>query len=279
MKTIALVLLLTACTSPGPTGTQPLTSPGATSSPQGTVAQVVRVYDGDSLVVNIGSAEAEVRLIGVNAPEGSECHGDAARSRLAQLLESGDPMLVADGEDIDQYGRLLRYLYVDGLNVNLELLTRGDALVLQGDYGAEAEFIAASDTAADAHLGMWAPDACGTTPPPAGVVVADYRYNPSGRDEDNLADEWVAIANRGTEPIATTGWILRDESTQHRYVFPEFTLAAGSEVLVRSGCGEDSSTELHWCADGPVWSNGGDTVIVQLPDGTVVSRNRYSGDF
>jgi len=149
--------------------------------------------------------------------------------------------------------------------------------------GPKAEFVAASDTAADSGIGMWAHDACGPTNPPAGVAVSRYRYNPAGRDEnvdeENMDEEWVAIANRGTDPVAMTGWILRDESTQHRYTFPRLVLAAGAEAFVHSGCGSDTTTDLYWCADGPVWSNGGDTVILQLPDGTVVARDRHSGDF
>jgi endonuclease YncB( thermonuclease family) len=255
------------------------TSSTATSLP-GTTADVVRVIDGDSLVVSVDGEEAEVRLTGINAPEGSDCHGDQSRDTLKELLASGDVTLVSDVEDTDQYGRLLRYLYVRGLNINLALLASGDAIALQGDHSGNADFAAVSDAAAKEGLGMWGPDACGESTPPTGVVIADHEHDPAGSDEDAMNSEWVAIANEGDSSVDMSGWILRDESTQHRYYFPEgFELPSRDEVIIRSGCGTDTATDLHWCAGGPVWSNGGDTVILQLPGGTVVARERFSGDY
>ncbi len=228
----------------------------------------------------VDGEEVEVRLLGINAPEGTECYGDEARNTLQQLLSSGTLTLVSDGEDTDQYGRLLRYLYVDDLNVNMAMLANGDAVVLQGDYAADADFAATSDDAAAAGLGMWAADACGDATPPTGITITDYVYNPAGPDGDVMNDEWVAIANRGSSSTDLSGWTMRDESTQNRFHFPNgFQLAPNSEVVVHSGCGDDTSSDLFWCSDDPVWSNGGDTVIVQLPAGTIVARDRYSGDF
>jgi micrococcal nuclease len=279
-------LILAACSAGAATSTSGAvtdpTSPSATASTiapsPGTPAEVIRIFDGDSLLVAINSEEVEVRLLGVNAPESSECHGAASRTALQQLLGSGDLRLVADTEETDQYGRLLRYLFVGGTNVNLALLAGGDAVAVQSGHTANAEFVAASDAAAAARLGMWAPDACGNQAPPAGVAIVGYDYDPPGPDGESINEEWVGIANQSGAPVDMGEWILRDESTQHRFSFPAgFSLAPDSEVAVRTGCGTDTSTDLFWCADGPVWSNAGDTVILELPDGTVVARDRYSG--
>ncbi len=283
----AAALLLAACSS----GTAPTTTFGlptaplddettTATSPPGEAASVVHVFDGDSLLVSVDGAELEVRLLGINAPEGSECHGDEARDTLEQLLDSGDLVLVADNEESDQYGRSLRYLYVDGLNVNLAMIANGDAIALQGDHGLDAEFTAIADAAAQDQLGLWAPDACGSDGAPSAVQIVDYVYNPSGRDAENMNGEWIAIANEGDDVVDLSGWVLRDESTQHRYLFPAgYALGPNDEVLVHTGCDRDSQTDLYWCAEDPVWSNGGDTVILQLPDGTVVDRDRFDGDF
>lgn len=290
MRTTSFVIIALVLASCG-TASDPVSSPGETtdaqqqttvgvSSPPGDRAEVVRVFDGDSLIVKYEGAEHEVRLIGVNAPEGDECHGDAARTTLEQLLESGPLVLVPDGEDSDQYGRLLRYLYVDGLNVNLALIANGDAVALQGDHSLDDDFTAIADAAAGDALGMWSPRACGGNEPTPDLQIVDYVYNPGGRDEDNMNDEWVAIANMSEENVTVRGWILRDESTRHRYRFPDgFTIDAGDEVVVHSGCAQDTATDLFWCADDPVWSNGGDTVILQSSDGTVVARDRFAGEY
>jgi micrococcal nuclease len=289
MRAIPLLvatLLLAGC-APAPDSSSPTSEPGtdtssqtSATSPPGAAAEVVRIFDGDSLLVAIGDEEAEIRLLGINAPEGTECHGDAARATLRQLLDGGDVTLVSDDEDTDQFGRLLRYVFVDGLNANLALLANGDAIALQSDHSAEADFVAISDAAAAARLGLWAADACGSTPPPADIAIVDYEYNPDGRDEADKNGEWIAVANTGSDTVDMSMWILRDESTQHRFTFPDgFGLGPSQEVRVYSGCGDDSSNRLYWCSDDPVWSNGGDTILLQLEDGTVVSHDRFSGDF
>jgi len=271
---ITLFALLLAACQPAPS------FPPAPTFDGGESATVVRVLDGDSLVVAVDGEEFEVRLLGLNAPEGSECHGDAAREALEDLLASGTVNLVADGEDQDQFDRLLRYLYVESTDINLELIRNGDATVVQGDHTRNTEFAAAADRAANAQLGMWSAAACGNEQPPGEIVIADYRYNPPGRDADNPNGEWVVLGNSGIDSIDLSGWILRDESTQHRYRFPGgFTLEPGSDVVVRTGCGADTQANLFWCAQSPVWSNGGDTIILQSKDGTVVTRARYSGDY
>lgn len=278
-------LLLAACTSQtvdiSPDSASPTTTVANATSPPGATVTVTRVFDGDSLIAELDDGtEVEVRLLGINAPEGSECHGDAAKATLEQLVESGPVVLVEDAEDTDQFNRLLRYLYVDGLNVNLAMIANGDALALQGDHSRDAEFAAIADAAAESGIGMWAADACGDNAPLPPVAIVDYVYNPGGRDSDDMNGEWVAIANTGSQQVDLGGWILRDESTQNRFQFPAgFELASDTEVVVHVGCGDDSQTDLYWCAKDPIWSNGGDTAILQLPSGTVVSRDRFDGDF
>jgi hypothetical protein len=69
--------------------------------------------------------------------------------------------------------------------------------------------------------------------------------------------------------------VLRDESSVHRYLFPDgFTLGPGARVTVRSGWGDDDGDTLHWGA-GSVWSNDGDTVLLLDAAGNVVDRRRY----
>ncbi len=287
MRKILLVgfaLILASCSggATSPTGASATVDEPVGSrapAPAGDDADLIRVLDGDSVIMSVGGTEVEVRLLGINAPEGDECHGDAARNTLEQLLATGSLTLVAGGEDADQFGRALRYVYVDDLNVNLALIANGDALALQGDHPLDAEFASVGDESAAEGLGMWAGDACGSSAPDT-VVIVDYQYNPPGRDSEDPNGEWVAVANEGDQAIPLGGWILRDESTQNRYIFPNgVSLASGAEIFVYSGCGDNTGSDLFWCASDPVWSNGGDTVILQLPDGTVVDRDRFSGDF
>lgn len=234
---------------------------------------VIDVIDGDSLRVEIDGTSAQLRLTGVNAPERDECHGDVARAALEALVERPVILETTGGDDEDRFGRLLRYVISeDGSTVNLTLIETGAATVLQGDHAREDEFAAASDTAWESRLGMWSPTACGTAGS-TDVRIGDVDFDPRGRDEDT--NETVLLTNDGPNAVDIGGWILRDESSIHRLQIPEgTTLAAGAELSVVTGCEAEPPT-IAWCSDGPVWSNGGDTAILQTPNGSTVDRLRY----
>ena len=284
---VAISVLLASCgiddadssTAATPTKAVATTGPTGTVPPDGTPAELVRVLDGDSIEARLSGTTVEVRLVGINAPERDECHGDAARDALADYLEGKPLTLVATGdEDTDRFGRLLRYVYAEGSGVAEAMLTSGHANVLQGDYSREDALVALTEDAVHAELGMWRPNACG--PPLATTLrVTTVEYDPRGPDRDNAAQEYVVITNAGDAPLDLTDWIVRDESSQHRYHFPPITLAPGASLRLRSGCGDDGGDDLYWCAGDAVWSNGGDTVLLQDPNGNVVDRVLYRGDY
>ncbi len=265
LASAATIVLLAACAS---------SSPPATIPPDAVPATLVTVRDGDSLVVDIGDlAEVEVRLIGINAPESDECHGAAARAALESLVAGADLTVQRDGDDRDQYGRLLRYLFADGDLVNAALVRDGHALAVHGLHSRRDEFLALDDAAYRQGRGMWASDACGA-PPPDGPRLTDAAWDPPGNDAEQPEREWVEITNQSDQDVAMDGWLLRDESSQHRFTFPAgFTLHPMETVRVHSGCGEPATGHLWWCT-GAVWSNGGDTAILQDGDGTVADRLR-----
>ncbi len=139
---------------------------------------VVRVVDGDTLVVQAEGKVERVRLIGVDTPETVspskpvQCYGKQASDHLKALLPSGTPIrLVTDAETHDVYGRLLAYVYrhADGLFVNLELAQDGYASLLTypPNVAHEPQFARAVDAAHQRRLGLW-----GTCGGP-GVPLAD----------------------------------------------------------------------------------------------------------
>jgi hypothetical protein len=47
-------------------------------------------------------------------------------------------------------------------------------------------------------------------------------------------------------------------------------------VRLVTGCGDDTSRTLHWCADGSaVWNNDGDTVFLRDDAGNLVASLTY----
>jgi len=277
---LTLIMLLTACSDAQPAAPTTDGSPATTTALDGDEATVVRVFDGDSMEVDLEGKTVEVRMLGINAPEGSECHGDVARDRLRELIDGEDVLLRADGEDTeDRFGRLLRTVYVAGESAGETMVGEGHALALQNGDPIEGRLADLSDQAFADRLGMWAPDACGESTPPL-IRILDVEYDPPGRDWENREEEWIVILNDDAAPIDISGWILRDESSTHRYEFTNGEIIEpGAELRVRTGCGEDRSEDRYWCADDAVWSNGGDTVILQTSAGTVVDRLRYAGDY
>lgn len=288
---VGCVLVLAACaetgsdTTPAPTVdpvqqvTESTTAP-APETPDGETVLVLDVLDGDSLAVQRDGGRTEVRLAGINTPERDECYGDEARTAATTLIGDGEVVLVeVDGDDDqDQFGRLLRHVWVDGVWVNGTLVAEGAAISIQTGAADEETLVTAENAAWEQGLGLWGSAVCGDFP--AGVFITDIRYDPPGRDFENTTEEWVLLANEGDAEVDVGGWIVRDESSAHRYVFPEgVVLAPGDGVRLRSGCGADEGRDLYWCAEDAVWSNGGDTVLLQTATGTVVDRWKYRGDF
>ncbi len=90
-------------------------------------ALVVRVIDG--VTIEIAGGEI-VRYIGIDTPETYpqiEPFGLEAKAKNMELVEGKMVTLEKDVSDRDKYGRLLRYVYVDGLFVNGELVRLGYA--------------------------------------------------------------------------------------------------------------------------------------------------------
>ena len=108
---------------------------GGSSSP---TARVLRVVDGDTILVAVGGRQERVRYIGVDTPETVkphtrvQCFGKRASAANHRLVDGREVRLVADAEARDRYGRLLAYVYRagDGLFVNEALVRGGYATTL-----------------------------------------------------------------------------------------------------------------------------------------------------
>jgi endonuclease YncB( thermonuclease family) len=93
---------------------------------------VVKVIDGDSIRVSIEGKVYEVRYIGMNAPEYGDNEEDAARIATEEnkkMVEGKTIQMYRDVSNTDKYGRLLRYIFFDGIFVNKELVSGGYAEV------------------------------------------------------------------------------------------------------------------------------------------------------
>lgn len=256
MKRALLAVLLCACTA------EVAVAPTS-------VVSVVRVIDGDSLLIESGGEQIEMRLAGVNAPEIDECLGAEAAVTLEALTSSAPLAVRLDGQD--QFGRSLGDVLVEGASVAGRMVAEGMALAMSGS-GDSGRF-ALQERARRDGKGIWSASACGATGPIPSVTIVALTADPPGPDEDDLDAETVTIANTGTAAVDLSGWTIRDESTANRFRFPPGTeLGPGASLTVSSGC---DGPGLSWCSRGPVWNNGGDTALLLEPGGRIVSVYRH----
>jgi len=134
---------------------------GNESSGAASAADVVRVIDGDSIIVSMSGRAEEIRLIGIDAPEmGQRPWGRKARGHLKEiLLRSSDRVSVfCDVQKRDKYGRLLAYVRTaDGGLANIEMLKDGYAILftLPPNVRYVDEFRAAQESARERRVGIW----------------------------------------------------------------------------------------------------------------------------
>jgi len=163
---LAMALAVAACgddLTPDPASAAPARPTGPTQD-----ARLVRVVDGDTIRVMVGGVEERVRFLGIDTPElnaGSAATPDpyagAATDANARLLAGGRIVLERDVSERDQYGRLLRDIWVerDGAwtLVNLALVAEGYAQV--STYPPDVRYVdlllAAQRAAREAGRGLW----------------------------------------------------------------------------------------------------------------------------
>lgn len=124
------------------------------------LARVLSVTDGDTIRVLLPDGREEaVRYIGINTPELDQPYGPEAKTANASLVEGKQVRLEMDVSERDRYGRLLRYVFVDDLFVNAELVRRGYAQVATypPDVAHAEEFLELQRQAQAEGAGLWAP--------------------------------------------------------------------------------------------------------------------------
>lgn len=136
----------------------------ALHEPAPTLYDVVRVVDGDTIIINYHGVEERVRLIGVDTPESvhpdpekNNEYGEIASNYTKNLLNGKKVEIEFDVQERDHYGRLLAYVYLDGVMVNKTLLSAGMAQV--ATYPPNVRYVddfrALEQTARASGVGLW----------------------------------------------------------------------------------------------------------------------------
>jgi len=168
-----------------PTGTAPTAAlPTATATevpPAGERAEVTRVVDGDTIDVLMAGTTYRIRYIGIDTPETVDprrpvqCYGREASQRNRELVEGKTVELEKDVSETDEFGRLLRYVWVAGEMANATLVREGYAVAstYPPDVKHQELFLELQREAIAAGRGLWS--ACAS--PTASAIaqgVCDY---------------------------------------------------------------------------------------------------------
>ena len=122
------------------------------------MARVTQVIDGDTITIEGGY---KVRYIGIDTPEiypKLEAYGMEALKANRELVEGKEVRLERDVSETDKYGRLLRYVYVDDILVEAELVRQGlaEAKAYPPDIKYQDHLEKLEAEARQAGRGIWA---------------------------------------------------------------------------------------------------------------------------
>jgi micrococcal nuclease len=257
---------------------------------------VARVVDGDTIVVQIKSrsgtmprdlgtlkSEETVRYLGINTPElgrdnqPPECFAARAQRQNELLTLHQDVTLQTDIQGRDRFGRLLAYVFIGEISqddlVQERLLSGGfgGVIAIAPNVWKTRRFLDVQRHAIGNKSGLWAE--CGTPRGIESVTISEIQF--IGKDET------VTLVNRGSIAVDLSGWKLISLPGQ-TLTFPRHCLLeAGGRLRVHTGPQAGGSPD---CARGDlfwtqsfIWSNDGDTAILQTPQGIVADFFEYRG--
>ena len=259
-------ILLAACSSEPlePLPAQSLSTPSPTA--QAIVnAKVVAVLDGVTIDVEIDGEVFRVRYLGIDVPGPGPGLDPAITARaldfnrfrvLGRVVE-----IERDGVDVDDAGRLLRYVYVDGEMVNRAMLEGGYAVVagFPAAFVQRDSFTQAEATAQQDGRGYWrdvdeqnftqedlAADADHDDPTPEPIAVPAFFGGtlplPPGADGDTCDFT-------GTREAVIKGNVDSDKG-ERTYVLPGSIFYSTTVVDTDDGdawiCTEDDAIAAGW---------------------------------
>jgi len=119
---------------------------------------VMRVIDGDTIELKDGR---RVRYLGIDTPEEGECFYEESTKMNEELVLGKKVELKFDIDSMDDYGRMLAYVYVDGQMVNKLLLEKGAGRYYFDEQTQKfsQELVEAAEQAHEQKQGLW--EVCG----------------------------------------------------------------------------------------------------------------------
>ena len=116
-------------------------------------ATLVRVIDGDTYLLQVGTVRQTLRLLNVDCPELSQAYGTEATAHLNHWFASARQIALKTNKYPDKYGRKLGHVWLDGKPVDSLLTVNGYAWV--GRYGRNLKLRRLEQSARIRGIGLW----------------------------------------------------------------------------------------------------------------------------
>lgn len=115
------------------------------------IHDVSKIIDGDTIRLENNQT---LRLLGINTPEKNELYYQEAKDFLVQRIQNRTVQIETFG--VGKYGRTLAYVFLDGRNVNAEILLQGLATLYYYDKDCYYESLKEAEEFARLNeKGLW----------------------------------------------------------------------------------------------------------------------------
>jgi hypothetical protein len=216
------------------------------------VGIVERVIDGDTLVIN----KTSIRLLGINTPEKGEKYYGEAKEYLENLTLYKLVKLKKSKQDLDLYKRKLRYIFIDGENINKKIVEKGLANIYfpSGKDSFYKDFKETWQECINKRINLCEKsiDAC------ANCVTLK---------ELSVDNQEVILKNSCSYKCNLTNWGIKDEGRKN-FIFPSYLL--DKEVRIIVGNETNTKDTFFWEGYDYVWTKTGDSIFLRDKDGGLV---------
>ena len=116
--------------------------------------KVVAITDGDTIKVldDLDKGVLKIRLNKIDAPEKKQAFGQKSKQYLSNLVFG--KQVIIRFKEIDRYGRILGLIYINGVEVNLQMVKAGMAWHY-AYYDKTPAYIEAEKKARASKVGLW----------------------------------------------------------------------------------------------------------------------------
>jgi len=204
---------------------------------------VERIIDGDTIESSMGN----VRLLGINCPERGERGYEQAKEYLNERILNKSVALQYGNEEKDKYERILGYIFLEDLNVNLELVEKGYA---------NFYFPSGKDRYYSEFKSAW--EKCISN----GINLCEKSDNPCGEcitlKEFDYSNEIVVLRNICDIDCDLDDWSIKDEGRK--------------KLILNFSLGSLEDKEIMF---EDVWTSTGDTLLLRDENERLVLWKSY----